>query len=171
MNRVLSFLPLAVLFFSLSACMKTNVSNECDFDACAFKAPETEVNAVMGYLSAQGITDATKHCSGLFYKIVTPGTGPQPNPCSDVTVRYKGKFTNGSVFDQTTTAEGISFNLGSLITGWRSGIPLVGAGGKIILYIPPALAYKYDDIRDSSGSIVIPRNSILVFEIELLSVR
>jgi FKBP-type peptidyl-prolyl cis-trans isomerase FkpA len=171
MKRILPLLPLVAVFFLFSACMKTNTSTGCDFDACAFKAPETEVNAVMGYLSAQGITDATKHCSGLFYKVITPGSGPQPSPCADVSVRYKGKFTNGGVFDQTTTAEGISFNLGSLITGWRSGIPLIGAGGKIILYIPPALAYKYDDIRDNSGNIVIPRNSILVFEIELLSVR
>lgn len=171
MKAVLRFVPLLMLIGLLNGCTKTGSGSSCDYDPCALKAPDTEVNAVLGYLSAQGINDATEHCSGLYYKIVTPGSGPLPGACSNVSVRYKGMFTSGAIFDQATTAEGISFNLAQLITGWKNGIPLVGAGGKINLYVPPSLGYGGSDIRDNAGNIVIPRNSVLIFEIELLSVR
>jgi FKBP-type peptidyl-prolyl cis-trans isomerase FkpA len=74
-------------------------------------------------------------------------------------VKYTGRLTNGSVFDSST---GATFALANLITGWQQGIPYIGKGGKITLYLPPSLGYG----SQASGS--IPANSILIFEIELI---
>lgn len=117
------------------------------------------------YLASASIT-ATKHCSGMYYAVDAAGTGGvTATICSIVSVKYKGQLTNGNVFDQATSP--VSFQLGGLIESWKKGIPLLKAGGKIRLYCPPSLAYGSQDVRDGSGNVVIPANSILVFEIEL----
>jgi FKBP-type peptidyl-prolyl cis-trans isomerase FkpA len=137
----------------LAGCKKT----KCGYDECAVKAPASEVQAVQDYLTSQNITNAIQHCSGLFYVIDTLGTGQYPNACAAVTARYVGRLTNGNIFDQRTA----SFSLREVITGWRNGVPLVRAGGKIRLFVPPSLGYGSAAV----GS--IPPNSILVFDIGL----
>ena len=144
-----------------SSCVKKTGGRTCSYDPCAIVAPVSEQNNVEAYLNSNSIV-AIKHCSGVFYKIEVAGTGVNPTACSNVSVKYKGTLTNGNVFDQQTSP--ISFNLQQLITAWKNGIPLVKAGGKIILYIPPSLGYG----SQQAGS--IPPNSILIFEIELISV-
>ena len=131
--------------------------DKCDYNECAVKAPDAEIQAVKDYLASQGITNAVQHCSGMFYVIQNAGSGKNPTACSDVNVTYKGMLTNGVVFDQRT----IDLGLDGVITGWRNGIPLIGAGGFIQLYIPPSLGYG------SSANGPIPANSILVFDVVL----
>ena len=83
-----------------------------------------------------------------------------------VTVKYAGRLTNGTYFDPTTpgTTSTATFALWQVIVGWQKGVPLISAGGKISLYIPPSLGYG----SVPKGS--IPANSILIFDIELVSV-
>ena len=150
----------------VSSCSKKN-EDVCNYDACAFAAPASEITQLEAYLSSATIT-ATKHCSGMYYTIDVAGSGASANACSDVGVKYKGQLTNGTVFDQATTS--VSFNLGGLIEAWRKGIPLIKAGGKIKLYCPPSLAYGSQVIRDAAGNTVIPANSILIFDVELTNV-
>ena len=69
---------------------------------------------------------------------------------------------DGSTFD---SGNGVEFPLSNLITGWQEGIPLLSPGGKITLYLPPSLAYG----TNASGS--IPRNSNLIFTIDLIKVN
>jgi FKBP-type peptidyl-prolyl cis-trans isomerase len=99
---------------------------------------------------------------GFYFKINTTGANTDhPTICSNVVVKYKGTLTNGTKFDENTT--GISFPLSNLIIGWQEGIPLISIGGKITLYLPPSLGY---------GAVAqqnIPANSILIFDIELVS--
>lgn len=136
------------------------------YDACAIKAPASEIQTLKTYLAANNI-NATEHCSGLHYVIQTAGTGPQPSVCGGVTVQYSGRVsTSTTPFDQTTT-EPRTFGLESLIEGWKKGLPLIKQGGKIILYIPPSLGYGSTDRRDAAGNVVIPANSILIFEIQV----
>jgi FKBP-type peptidyl-prolyl cis-trans isomerase FkpA len=122
-------------------------------------APASEVTALETYLTNNNIT-ATKDSRGFYYTISTPGGSSKPDNCATITVKYKGMLTNGSVFDQSTSA--ISFPLANLIIGWQQGIPLIGITGKIRLYLPPTLGYG------SSGSSGIPGNSILIFDVELI---
>ncbi len=163
MKKIL--LAAIVISFSFSSCTKGG--DRCNFDDCAYKAPATEVQTLQNYLNVNGII-TTQHCSGLFYTVVDEGTGAKPDACSDVSVTYKGYLTNGNVFDQSTSP--VPLSLPRTIMGWRIGIPLVKAGGKLILYIPPSLAYGDQEMKDNNGNVVIPANSYLIFEITVVAV-
>ena len=158
-NILFGFLVLA----SLSGCLKnSDVANPCDYDPCAIQAPASEIQEVEAYLSANNII-ATQHCSGLFYNIEIAGTGATPGVCSNITVNYEGRLTNGNLFDASTSP--VTFNLSQVINGWKNGLPLIKAGGRMNLYVPPTLAYG----NASNGS--IPANSVLVFKVELIAVQ
>jgi len=107
---------------------------------------------------------ATQHPSGFFYSIETPGAGVTAGLCNAVSVKYVGKLTNGTIFDQTTGSPA-TFTLGELIVGWQKGLPLIKPGGKIHLYIPPSLGYG----ANANGP--IPANSNLIFDMELVAVQ
>lgn len=102
--------------------------------------------------------DSTKE---LRYIMLTEGTGSKPTKNSNIKVSYKGSILNGSQFD---AAENITFNLGSLISGWGVMMPYVKEGGKIKMFLPARFAYGQTPV----GS--IPPNSILVFEVTLLDI-
>lgn len=158
--------------FVLSSCIKGSSGNDvCNYDPCAVKASANEEQAIQIYLTNNGI-QADKHCSGMYYKIETPGTGKKPNVCSYVTVNYVGTLTNGNKFDETTPITGPrSFPLTGVILGWQNGIPLINEGGRIRLFIPPSLGYGNQDRKDENGNLVIPAGSILIFDVELKQVR
>jgi FKBP-type peptidyl-prolyl cis-trans isomerase FkpA len=159
---------LIVLAITFTSCSKSD-DNGCNLTDPQITVPTAEVAAVQTYLTGNSIT-ATAHPSGFFYSISAAGTGATPGLCSTVRVNYTGRLTNGTVFDSNTTAAGAQFQLGSLIAGWQKGIPLIQKGGKIKLFIPPSLGYGSNPIRDNIGNILIPANSILIFDIDLLDV-
>lgn len=153
---------LGLIMLSAISCNKKDES--CNYTDSNVTASASEIANVQGYLSANNIT-ATQHPSGFFYKITQTGSGSAVvNLCSNITIKYVGKLTNGTIFDQTTGSETRTFELGNLIIGWQKGIPLISSGGKITLYIPPSLGYG------SNPNGIIPANSILVFDIELIAV-
>ena len=127
-------------------------------------ASQPEQQMIADYLAAQNIS-ARKHGSGLYYYISQQGTGDSPNNCSSIVINYTGHLASGSKFDE---GKNVAFTLGSLIEGWKIGLPLIQKGGKIKLYIPPSLGYGSSDIRDNNGNVVIPANSMLIFDITLL---
>lgn len=149
-----------VLIWLLSNCQSAD-QTPCDQTPVTIKAPDAEVAALKQYIDANHIV-ATADARGFYYAIKTPGTGNKPTVCANVTVNYKGQLTNGSSFD---SGNGVSFGLNQLIVGWQEGIPLVAPGGSITLYLPPSLAYGD---QAQSG---IPAKSILVFQIDLISVN
>lgn len=159
MKKILFAVATIVCF---SGCLKSGEETTCNYDACAYVAPAAEVKMVEDYLAASS-TVATKHCSGLYYRIDNPGTGKVPSNCSEVSVTYEGKLTNGNTFDQTSTP--VTFYLSQLIAGWQNALPLIKEGGRIYLYLPPSLGYG----SQSTGS--IPANSVLIFKIDLVAVR
>ncbi len=118
---------------------------------------------IIDYLTANNLT-AQKSSSGLHYIINEPGTGGQPDANSDVSVNYKGFFTNGTVFDENNNGP-ISFNLREVIAGWTEGIPLFKEGGSGILLVPSHLAYGHQ------GRGNIPGGAVLIFEVELISIN
>ena len=162
------FLVIFIAFTFLSSCAKKDA--ECNSTDSAVVASATEIQNVQNYLNTNNITGTTQYPSGFFYKVTLAGSGAAVvNLCSKVTVKYVGKLTNGNVFDQN--AAGVSFTLGGLIAGWQKGIPLIKSGGKITLYIPPSLGYGPNDKRDpTTNNVIIPGNSILIFDIELVNV-
>ena len=98
------------------------------------------------------------------------GSGAAAAASDSVTVNYVGSLTNGTVFDASANhgTTGFTFNLGAgqVIKGWDQGIVGMKEGGKRKLVIPAALAYG-----DQAIGNVIPANSTLVFEVELVKVQ
>jgi FKBP-type peptidyl-prolyl cis-trans isomerase FkpA len=149
MKKFLLFLiaPLVIL----ASCSKDK------FDAS--KQAATDDAAIKAYIGTDTAFHATADGSGVYYKIVTAGTGNHPTATSTVKVTYTGKLLNGTAFDSGT----ITQNLQGLIAGWQSGVPYTNVGGRIILLIPSRAGYG------NSANNGIPANSVLVFTIDLLS--
>ncbi|WP_086476440.1 MULTISPECIES: FKBP-type peptidyl-prolyl cis-trans isomerase [Arenibacter] len=117
---------------------------------------------IVAYLEANNL-QAEKSASGLYYVINEEGDGVQPTATSEVTVAYKGYFTNGQVFDQSPS-EGISFPLQRVIRGWTEGIQYFKEGGSGMLLVPSHLGYGSQDYSS------IPGGSVLIFDVHLISV-
>ncbi len=97
------------------------------------------------------------------------GTGDEAESGKRVSVHYTGTLTNGSKFDSSLDrGDPFQFVLGGgqVIKGWDQGVLGMKVGGKRRLTIPPDLGYGARGYPP-----VIPANSTLIFEIELLAVR
>jgi FKBP-type peptidyl-prolyl cis-trans isomerase len=110
-----------------------------------------------------------KYSNGLMIQVLRVGEHGTPQVGQTVAVAYKGTFPGtNKEFDHKTADDPFKFQLGkknSVINGWTLAVSTMKPGGKIKVFIPPALAYG------AAGSPpVIPPNAALVFEIELLSV-
>ncbi len=102
--------------------------------------------------------------SGLQYKVITAGTGRTPVATDIISVKYRGTTIDGKVFDEQT--EPVDFPLGNMIPGWVEGLQLMPEGSVYELYIPSALAYG----SNGAGNI-IPPNSVLIFNVELVQIK
>jgi FKBP-type peptidyl-prolyl cis-trans isomerase len=119
--------------------------------------------AILNYIDTNNLV-ATKTDSGLYYVVNNEGTGSNPTSNSNVTVAYKGYFLDGTVFDESD-ADGISFNLNQVISGWTEGITYFKEGGDGVLLIPYNLGYGVN------GNNAIPRVSVLIFDVNLKSIN
>jgi FKBP-type peptidyl-prolyl cis-trans isomerase FkpA len=105
--------------------------------------------------------------SGLIYESLKEGTGESPKATDTVKVHYKGTFLDGKEFDSSYKRdEPTEFPLNRVIPCWTEGVQRMKPGGKAKLTCPAAIAYGE---RGAGG--VIPPNSTLNFEIELISAR
>jgi FKBP-type peptidyl-prolyl cis-trans isomerase FklB len=103
--------------------------------------------------------------SGLQYEIITEGSGAKPTATQTVTCHYHGTLTNGTVFDSSVKRGApASFPLNRVISGWTEALQLMPIGSKWRLFLPPQLAYGSMQVG------LIPANSTLIFEVELLSI-
>jgi FKBP-type peptidyl-prolyl cis-trans isomerase len=116
---------------------------------------------IKNFLTANNIT-AVKASNRVYYKINTAGTGAIINIGSTIEVKYTGRLLNGTVFD-TSGDTAYSSALLDFISGWEALIGMK-AGTKVRLIIPSDLAYG------SVASSSIPSNSILDFDVEIVSV-
>jgi FKBP-type peptidyl-prolyl cis-trans isomerase FkpA len=104
--------------------------------------------------------------SGLQYKVLEPGSGDPPKATDEVTVNYKGTLLDGTEFDSSyKRGQPATFQLNRVIPGWSEGLQLMKPGAKYQLFVPPQLAY---DLRSPPS---IPPGAMLIFEVELVSVK
>jgi len=107
---------------------------------------------------------------GMQTECIRVGSGDEAVTGKTVTVHYAGTLTDGKKFDASRDRgdKGFTFKLGAgaVIAGWDEGVVGMKIGEVRKLTIPPELAYGARGFPP-----VIPPNSTLVFEIELLSVR
>jgi FKBP-type peptidyl-prolyl cis-trans isomerase len=106
----------------------------------------------------------TTTASGLQYKVLAQGDGPQPVASSTVTAHYRGCLLNGTQFDSSyDRGQPSSFPLSGVIRGWTEGLQLMPTGSHYLFYIPSELGYAAQGRAPS-----IPPNTPLLFEVELL---
>jgi FKBP-type peptidyl-prolyl cis-trans isomerase len=120
--------------------------------------------AAQDFLAQNGAKKGVRRTvSGVQYEVLSAGDkrGASPGANDSITVNYTGKLLDGTEFDH---GEGTKLSLATLIKGWQETLPLMKPGSKWRLYVPPELAYG-----DKSKP-RIPAGSLLVFEIELVSV-
>ena len=108
---------------------------------------------------------------------LSPGVGDEVFPGMVAVVHYTGwlhdpaaKDQRGRQFDSSRErGQPFSFHVGAgrVIRGWDQGLPGMKVGGRRLLVIPPSLAYGARTI----GNGLIPPNSTLLFEVELLAVE
>ena len=105
--------------------------------------------------------------SGMVYESLKDGNGESPKATDTVKVHYKGIFLDGKEFDSSIKrGRPAEFPLNRVIPCWTEGVQRMKPGGKAKLTCPPAIAYGE---RGAGG--VIPPNTTLNFEVELVSVR
>lgn len=102
--------------------------------------------------------------SGLLYEVLAEGTGPQPTLDDVVVAHYSGTHIDGTPFDATDPkGPPAEFPLRGVVPGWQEALPLMKAGSKWRIHLPPALGYG-----DEGSPPAIEPNEALVFEIELV---
>jgi len=106
---------------------------------------------------------------GLYYNVIYEGYGEKPVAGNTITAHYTGKLINGTVFD-SSVERGAPFKLtlgvDGVIQGWVETLQDMQPGESRVVLIPPEMAYG-----DRAAGNIIPANSWLLFEIQLLSVE
>ena len=101
---------------------------------------------------------------GLQYKIITNGLGTIPTSNDVVTVNYRGTLIDGTEFDSTIKrGKPAQIPVGRVFRGWMEALTQMKVGSKWQLFVPSELAYA------ERGRANIPPNSVLIFEVELIS--
>ena len=135
---------------------------------CAKNQSTIDQQIIQSYISSHHITNAISEPGGLYYVPIAAGTGNPATTAQQVTVTYTGYLTNDSVFSASTVPFTIS--LANAIGGWEEGIPLMQRGGKAKLIIPSSLGYGTLSQPAQTGYTVgIPANSVLIFDIDLIT--
>lgn len=154
------------MFRSLMVPLLLLVSLGCGGESDSSSGDPTKVT----YASELGVDLSAMELreSGLYLQDVRVGTGDTATTGRQVTVDYTGWLPNGTQFDSSKSAGRTPFffvpGQGRVIAGWDEGIVGMKVGGLRKLVIPASLGYG--DQRNGP----IPPNSVLVFDVELLSI-
>jgi FKBP-type peptidyl-prolyl cis-trans isomerase len=106
--------------------------------------------------------------SGLQYEVIKEGTGAQPTKDDMVSIHYKGTTIDGKLFQSSyDSGQPVSFSVGAVIPGFTEALQLMKVGSKYKVYIPSELGYGANPPRGSN----IKPNSVIIFEMELLSIE
>lgn len=167
MRRAVPFIALAVL-------------SGCTLDALRSKplesqtaAPATAANGPGNQLTFDpslgvNLAEMTKTPTGLYWKDIVVGTGPEAVAGSTAVVDYTGWLPNARQFDSSkNSGKPYTFVVGQgmVIAGWDQGVAGMRKGGRRLIVIPPELGYG----ATGAGGL-IPPNATLVFDLELRDV-
>jgi FKBP-type peptidyl-prolyl cis-trans isomerase FkpA len=147
------------IIVGLSACKKNKTES---FDTTK-QAAEDDAK-IQAYITANKLTPV-KDPSGLYYQVMTPGTGANATSSSTVNVNYTGNLLDGTKFDSGNFTTSLGAN-GSVIQGWKIGLTHINKDGRILLLIPSGLAYG----NRSPGN-GVPANAVMIFTVDMLSIQ
>jgi len=157
MKKIFALLLLSVVLFC-----------SCEKDEMPLSYEEQlniDIEKIITYLDDNNLV-AESTSMGLYYIIEEVGTGNYPTQDSIAVVEYVGRYlSNGQVFERgTINNTDDQLPLSGFIPGWRLGIPLFNEGARGKLFIPSVLGYGSSDYGP------IPANSVLIFDVSILSV-
>jgi len=150
----MKWIGFTVLLFSIVSCTTYSEKDLESFD-----------QEIQAYLDSTGLK-MEKTESGLYYSILDEGTGENTIRYKDqVTFSYKGTFLNGNTFQVIGKDEPLVYKVSQLIVGWQDALMMLKEGGRIHIIIPPQLGYA------TQKTDIIPANSSLIYELEVLEVK
>ena len=152
--------------------VKTQAEMQKEMDEKNAAQTGTDDKLITDYLAKNNIT-AQKTASGLYYTIMTEGTGDVIKSGQEAQVKYIGTTLDGKVFDANMGPDAkrneplpVKVGQGQVIRGWDEGLQLLKKGSKAKFFIPSPLAYGAN-----SPSPDIPANAVLVFEVDIVDVK
>ncbi len=163
--KKLSFVLAVIALISYYSCAKSTPN----YPSCT-NAPVTADSATLIHFANDSIhfypdsIPLSYDSSGLYYHIVDSGSSVKPVFSSTVTVSYIAKLMNNQIFDSASNTNLNGTGLYNLILGWRLGLPKIGIGGRIQLFIPSALAWG------CTGYGPVPADAPVYFDVTLLGV-
>ncbi|OYW48269.1 MAG: peptidylprolyl isomerase [Novosphingobium sp. 28-62-57] len=115
-----------------------------------------------------GVAYATRY-QGIEIETIKAGTGASPTKSDVALINYVGRLASGKEFDR---GERAVLPLETVIPGFSEGLGKMQKGGKYVLEIPAEKGYGAEEKRNpQTGEVVIPANSDLVFEVELIDYK
>lgn len=146
-------LVLFAMLVALTACKTYSEDDKTSFD-----------QKISSYLKKSKVK-YQKSESGLYYYIENVGEGENIKLTDEVSFCYEGRLLNREVFDGENKRKPITYKVNKLIMAWQEGMMYIKKGGKMKLISPPQLGYGDQELDD------IPKNSILLFDIEVKEVK
>jgi FKBP-type peptidyl-prolyl cis-trans isomerase FkpA len=167
MKKIITLILSAIVVFGYLSCTKnTPVSTT---PPCTSKAVSADSAALIKF--AGDSIALTADSTGLYYHIIDSGNAMRPVASSQLNVTYKAKLMDNFTFDSATNSYLMGATLSQLIAGWQIGLPKIGVGGHIQLFIPSALAWGCNGIVTSAGQVIVPPDATVYFDIQLLGVN
>lgn len=145
------------------------VTGACGSSDTTGPGPDPDITMTT-FAPALGIdlSKMTKTASGLYFRDLTVGTGATVLVGKRVSIHYIGWLSSGAQFDANQPGSNpfqFTVGTGQVIPGFDQGVRGMAIGGRRQLIIPPSLGYG------STASGLIPANSILVFQIDLIAIQ
>lgn len=126
---------------------------------------------IRNYIKKNNLTGFQKTQSGLYYKVIDPGSGTnQIYSTSTVTLTETKRLLLSQTMIETK-----SFDAALLVTyvaGWQEGLQYINSGGKIRLLVPSSLAYGLtpESATADTKTYNVPPNSIMDYDINVTAV-
>ncbi|WP_375380313.1 FKBP-type peptidyl-prolyl cis-trans isomerase [uncultured Sphingomonas sp.] len=140
--------------------------------AAAALARAAPVDPAAAFLAGnRGAAGVMETPSGLQYKVLRPGTGTPPTDSDVALVMYDGTLVDGTRFDKSTQPLVAALGEQATVPGFEEALKLMPRGSKYRVWIKPSLGYGPEEKRDPTGRVVIPANSVLVFDLDMLDYR
>ncbi len=119
-------------------------------DSAKLKEPmlrENDFAMLSDYIKTKWTGPKNPDADGIFFQETRPGVGANLQSGMTVSVRYTGRYLDGTIFDSNMIVEGedaMTFRLGvdQMIQGFTLGVSKMKMGSKAVFIVPPCLGYK-----------------------------
>lgn len=150
----------------------------CCFVAACAGPGSGGLDASLAPVPSSVAKDGIVSLPGLQYEVLRSGpVGPRPLRSDDVMIRYVGRLADGSIFSTSAHngAEPSSFSVRTVIPGFSALVQLMRPGDRWRFTIPSYLGYGHQGRRftppEANLRRDIPPGSVLVFDVELVSIQ